>query len=148
MPARTQPVRWSPVEVAPVGESLRGEPVPDVSPKAPVQESLHMAVAALQVRQPKLQLQRPRHAEPAFRYVAGEPLQDQVARLRQMRAAANRSPRKKLLVVAVSAFLAVVAVQRVTIPTTPWFEEAVPSGGLRIETRPAGIEAFVDNGTR
>ena len=154
MPGRTQPVRWSPVEVAPVGEHLHvapvgerphGEPVPDSLPKAPVQESLHMAVAALQVRQPKLQLQRPRHAEPAFRYVAGAHVQDQVARLRQMRAAANRSPRKKLLVVAVSAFLAVVAVQRVTIPTTPWFEEAVPSGGLHIETRPAGIEAFVDN---
>ena len=154
MPARTQPVRWSPVEVAPVGEnlhlapvgeSLHGAPVPDSLLKAPVQESLHMAVAALQVRQPKLQLQRPRHAEPAFRYVAGAPLQDQVARLRQMRPAANRSPRKKLLVVAVSAFLAVVVVQGVTIPSTPWFEEAVPSGGLHIETRPAGIEAFVDD---
>ena len=162
MPGRTQPVRWSPVEVAPVGEGLhvspygessdrapvgesrRGGPVPDSVPKAPVQESLHMAVAALQVRQPKLQAQR-RHAEPVFRYVAGEPSQDQVARLRQMRAAANRSPRKKLLVVAVSAFLAVVAVQGVTIPSTPWFEEAVPSGGLHIETRPAGIEAFVDD---
>ena len=162
MPGRTQPVRWSPVQVAPVGEGLQvspygessdrgpvGEslhvaPVPDSLPKAPVQESLHLAVAALQVRQPKLQLQRARHAEPAFRYVAGEHVQEQVARLRQMRAA-NRTPRKKLLVVAVSAFLAVVVVQGVTIPSTPWFEEAVPSGGLHIETRPAGIEAFVDD---
>ena len=158
-PARTGAIRWSPVEVAPVGEGLRvapygessdvapglrGEPVPHSLPKAPVQEGLHMAVAKLQVRQPKPQLQRPRHAQPAFRYVAGEPSQDQVARLRQMRAA-NRSPRKKLLVVAASAFLAVVAVQGVTSPSTPWFEEAVPSGGLHIETRPAGIEAFVDD---
>ena len=156
IPARTQPVRWSPVEVAPVGEGFYvepagdnlhlapvGQPVPDSLPKAPVRESLHMAVAALQVRQPKFQARR--HAEPVFRYVAGEHSQEQVARLRQMRAAAHRSPRKKLLVVAVSSFLAVVAVQGVSIPTTPWFEEAVPSGGLHIETRPAGIEAFVDN---
>ena len=159
MPARTGPVRWSPVEVAPVGESLdvapvaerlrvapvghslHGKPVPDSLPKAPVRKSLHTAVAALQVRQPEL---KPRHAEPAFRYVAGEPSQDQVARLRQMRAA-NRSPRKKLLTIAVSAFLAVVVVQGVTSPSTSWFEDAVPSGGLHIETRPAGIEAFVDN---
>ena len=158
-PARTGPVRWSPVEVAPVGESLDagpvaerlrvapgghrllGKPVPDSLPKAPVHESLHMAVAALQVRQPKV---RARHVEPAFRYVTGEPLPDQVVRRRQMQAA-NRPPRKKLLVVAVSAFLAVVAVQGVTSPSTSWFEEAVPSGGLHIETRPAGIEAFVDN---
>ena len=153
MPARTQPIRWSPVEVAPVGESLYGAPVgdslhgelvPDSLPKAPVQESLHMAVAALQVRQPKFQLRRPTHAEPAFRYVAGELSQDQVVRRRRMQAA-SRSPRKKLLVVAVSAFLAVVVVQGVSSPSTPWFEDAVPSGGLHIETRPAGIEAFVDD---
>ena len=103
----------------------------------------------MQVRQPKLKQRRPRHAEPSFRYVAGEHLQEQVARVRLVRAA-NRSrlryvPRKQLLVVAVSAFLAVVVVQGVTIPSTPWFEEAVPSGGLHIETRPAGIEALVDD---
>ena len=169
MPARTQPVGRAPVEVAPVGasldltgasphlppvgeglhlapagESLHGTPVPDSLPKAPVQQSLHMAVAALQVPQPKLQARRPRHAAPAFRDVAGAPLQEQVARLRQMRAA-NRSPRKKLLVVAASAFLAVVVVQGVTSPSTPWFEGALPSGELHIETRPAGIEAFVDD---
>ncbi len=141
MPARTHPIRWSPVEVAPVGESLHKTSVGESLHVAPVQESLHLAVAALQVRQPKL---KPWHVEPAFRYVAGEPVQGQVVPRRQMQAA-NRSPRKKLLVIAISAFLAVVAVQGVTSPSTSWFEDAVPSGGLHIETRPAGIEAFVDD---